>query len=364
MPPRFESSRFRKPLGTWTPPQRGDALGGFSVLHGEKPPDTVFLHMKAAEAATSCASAAATALAAANTVAASATSALAAAFPWEVPAPGTTIVRLRFDELPEHISQDPSHLRLLQKNLASLNVALLLNDSEERGLPLHRPQQIAGRRRPPSLLIDDAPFSGRSRRISPLKSGVQQRIASDSLSTHDPAVEAAPSSARVHARRRTIAVEPDDALPRPAKEVASTVHRSSVHKEVASTTPRRRGAHGSAMAVSSGAAVAEYDKASLPRGVRLPAAAKERKLPYVPLLLAMPGGHIVLQDPGTVPDHLASQMPYPPALMKPAASSLDGVLETTPRRARMVMATEVAPAYPYPHYSLREDRLMGALALS
>jgi hypothetical protein len=333
--------------------------------------------MKAAAAVTSCASAAATALAAANTVAASATSALAAAFPWEVPAPGTTIVRLRFDELPEHISQDPSHLRLLQKNLASLNVALLLNDAEERGLPLHRPEQIAGRRRPPSLLIDDAPFSGRSRRISPLKSGVQQRIASDSLSTHDPAVEAAPSSARVHARRRTIAVEPDDALPRPAKEVASTVHRSSVHKEVASTvhrssvhkevastTPRRRGVHGLAMAVSSGAAVAEYDKASLPRGVRLPAAAKERKLPYVPLLLAMPGGHIVLQDPGTVPDHLASQMPYPPALMKPAASSLDGVLETTPRRARMVMATEVAPAYPYPHYSLREDRLMGALALS
>jgi hypothetical protein len=364
VPPRFESSRFRKPLGTWTPPQRGDALGGFSVLHGEKPPDAVFLHMKAAEAATSCASAAATALAAANTVAASATSALAAAFPWEVPAPGTTIVRLRFDELPEHISQDPSHLRLLQKNLASLNVALLLNDAEERGLPLHRPQQIAGRRRPPSLLIDDAPFSGRSRRISPLKSGVQQRIAADSLSTHDPALEAAPSSARVHARRRTIAVEPDDALPRPAKEVALTVHRSSVHKEVASTTPRRRGAHGPAMAVSSGAAVAEYDKASLPRGVRLPAAAKERKLPYVPLLLAMPGGHIVLQDPGTVPDHLASQMPYPPALMKPAASSLDGVLETTPRRARKVMATEVAPAYPYPHYSLREDRLMGALALS
>jgi hypothetical protein len=85
--------------------------------------------MKAATGATSCASAAATALAAANTVAASATSALAAAntvaasatsalaaaFPWEVPAPGTTIVRLRFDELPEHISQDPSHLRLLQK---------------------------------------------------------------------------------------------------------------------------------------------------------------------------------------------------------------------------------------------------------
>ena len=319
--------------------------------------------MKAAAAATSCASAAATALAAANTVAASATSALAAAFPWEVPAPGTTIVRLRFDELPEHISQDPSHLRLLQKNLANLNVALLLNDAEESGLPLHRPQRTAGRRRPPSLLIDDAPISGRSRRISPLKSGVQQRIAADSLSTHDPAVEeAAPASARVHARRRTIAVEPDDALPRPAKEVASTVHRSSVHKEVASTTPRRRGAHGPAMAVSSGAAVAEYDKASLPRGVRLPAAAKERKLPYVPLLLAMPGGHIVLQDPGTVPDHLASQMPYPPALMKPAASSLDGVLETTPRRARMVMATEVAPAYPYPHYSLREDRLMGALA--
>lgn len=307
--------------------------------------------MKAAAAATSCACAAATALAAANTVAASATSALAAAFPWEVPAPGTTIVRLRFDELPEHISQDPSHLRLLQKNLASLNVALLLNDAEESGLPLHRPQQIAGRRRPPSLLIDDAPFSGRSRRISPLKSGVQQRIAADSLSTHDPAAEAAPASARVHARRRTIAVEPDDALPRPAKEVAST-------------TPRRRGAHGSAMAVSSGAAVAEHDKWSLPRGVRLPAAAKERKLPYVPLLLALPGGHIVLQDPGTVPDHLASQMPYPPALMKPAASSLDGVLETTPRRARMVMATEVAPAYPYPHYSLREDRLMGALALS
>ena len=93
----------------------------------------------------------------------------------------------------------------------------------------------------------------------------------------------------------------------------------------------------------------------------MPVAEKERKLPYAPLLLALPGGHIVLQDPGTVPAHLASQMPYPPALMKPAASSLDGVLETTPRRARMVMAT-VAPAYPYPHYSLREDRLMGALA--
>ena len=310
--------------------------------------------MKAVTAATTCASAAATEIAAANAVAASATSALAAAFPWEVPAPGTTIVRLRFDELPEHISQDPSHLRLLQKNLANLNVALLLNDAEESGLPLHRPQRTAGRRRPPSLLIDDAPISGRSRRISPLKSGVQQRIAADSLSTHDPAVEeAAPASARVHARRRTIAVEPDDALPRPAKEVAST-------------TPRRRGAQGSAMAISSGAAVAEHDKASLPRGMRwpgarLPVAEKERKLPYAPLLLALPGGHIVLQDPGTVPAHLASQMPYPPALMKPAASSLNGVLETTPRRARMVMAT-VAPAYPYPHYSLREDRLMGALA--
>jgi len=250
----------------------------------------------------------------------------ASGFPasWESPAPGHIVITLRLGELPDHLSSDVSQLRILQKSLAGLGVALLVKNDEE--MPIRQPARaaVAGRRAPPSHRATPAAsgaFSARSLRLT-----VHESLPRPHNVIHDRATElgnlalsqSRDPTAQLHAtvlpaltdhaqlRQRLGGYEPEE-LPRPLKDLSGLRNKGSL-------------------------------------------SARPAQQPSV-----LPGGRIVLRGR---PDY---QIPYPPALVPPSGGG--GSTLASPRRRRtMVSEAPDRDLSLYAAYNTREDPLVQGLA--